>query len=307
MAGQVPYYLSLFECSEVLMMFETVNTVVFQAGEGGGNPCPVTLKADELTLDEMQSMTCSSGAESSFLMKPTRPDCDMRVKYFMPLHETDMCMHATVGSVTVLVRRGILQKSPVMFETNLGPMQVDWEEREGEIDVAVEQFLPQYMEKAPNKEEICQVLRIDPSELTDAPIQAVSTSRFKLMVPLRSRNVLDSLDPDFEALWSVCDRCEATGFYPFVLDTMDKSGTVLYARQFPNRAGYKEDPATGVAASALAAYLVRHQLVPVQEGWNQFTVFQGKAMGRPSVIYSDVFVEEDKITRTRIRGNAKIL
>jgi len=205
------------------------------------------------------------------------------------------------------VRRGMFQKSPIIFETSLGPMQVDWEEREGKIDVAVEQFLPQYLEKTPSKEEVSQALRIDPGELADAPIQAVSTSRFKLMVPLRSRVTLDNLHPDFETLWSVCDRCEATGFYPFVLDTTDNSGTVLYARQFPKRAGYKEDPATGVAASALGAYLVKHRLVPVQEGWNQFTVFQGKAMGRPSVIYSDVFVQDGHITRTRIRGRAKII
>jgi len=63
-------------------MMETVNTVVFQAGEGGGNPCPVTLDADELTLDEMQAMTYRFGAESAFLMKPARPDCDIRVRYY---------------------------------------------------------------------------------------------------------------------------------------------------------------------------------------------------------------------------------
>lgn len=286
-------------------MFETVNTVVFQASEGGGNPCPVTLNADELTLEEMRTMTYQSGAESAFLMKPAQPDCDIKVRYFMPLHETDMCMHATVGSVTVLVKRGISQKSPILFETNLGPVQVEWAMRNGEVDVAVEQFLPQYQENAPSKEEVCQALRISSDELADAPIQAVSTSRFKLIVPLRRQAALDSLNPDFETLWAVCDRCGATGFYPFALDAEDKS--VLYARQFPKRAGYNEDPATGVAASALAAYLVRHQLISVQEGWNQFTVFQGKSMGRPSVIYSDVFVEDGHITRTRIRGNAKIL
>ena len=47
-------------------------------------------------------MTYDFGAESAFLMKPTQADCDIKVRYFMPLHETDMCMHATVGSVTAL-------------------------------------------------------------------------------------------------------------------------------------------------------------------------------------------------------------
>ena len=62
-----------------------------------------------------------------------------------------------------------------------------------------------------------------------------------------------------------------------------------------------------MAASALAAYLVKHQQVLVWDGWNCFTVFQGERMGRPSVIYADVFVENGNITRTRIRGNAVIL
>ncbi len=287
-------------------MYETIHTIVFQAGEGGGNPCPVTLNANGLTAAQMQAMTHSFGAESSFLMKPERLDCDVKVRYFLPLHETDMCMHATVGSATVLVRRGMFQKSPILFETNLGPMRVEWSGRDGNIDVAVEQFPPQYGQTAP-AEEVCQALRIAPSALTGAPVQAVSTSRFKLMVPLAGKAVLDSLEPDFQLLWALCDRYGATGFYPFALETGHGAQPVLYARQFPNRAGYNEDPATGVAASALAAYLAAHRLVPVRQGWNQFTVFQGEAMGRPSVIYSDVYVEESGITRTRIRGNARIV
>lgn len=284
-------------------MFETIHTVVFQARDGGGNPCPVTINADELTTDQMQAMTHNFGAKSAFLMKPTRTDCDIKVRYFLPLHETDMCMHATVGSITVLVRRGLCQTSPIMLETNLGPMRVEWAMRGEQIDVAVEQFLPQYQQAAPAVGELCQALRIDPDALAGGPIQSVSTSRFKLLIPLINKSVLDDLEPDFELLWSLCDRCETTGFYPFVLD----KDNVLYARQFPKRAGYNEDPATGVAASALAAYLVKYRKVPVQEGWNCFTIFQGETMGRPSVIYADVFVEENEITRTRIRGNAKIL
>lgn len=284
-------------------MFETIHTIVFQARVGGGNPCPVTINADELTTDQMQAMTHGFGAESAFLMKPTRTACDIKVRYFLPLHETDMCMHATVGSITVLVQRGLCQTSPVMLETNLGSVQVEWEMRGEQIDVAVEQFLPQYQQAAPAVGELCQALRIDPDALAGGPIQSVSTSRFKLLIPLINKSVLDDLESDFELLWSLCDRCETTGFYPFVLD----KDNVLYARQFPKRAGYNEDPATGVAASALAAYLVKYRKVPVQEGWNCFTIFQGETMGRPSVIYADVFVEENEITRTRIRGNAKIL
>ena len=192
-------------------MVETIHTIVFQARGGGGNPCPVTINADGLTAEQMQSMTHDFGAESAFLIKPTRTDCDIKVRYFLPLHETDMCMHATVGSVTVLIRRGLCQTSPIMLETNLGPMRVEWEMRGEQIDVAVEQFLPKYQQTAPTVEELCQALRIAPNALAGGPIQSVSTSRFKLLIPLISKSILNDLEPDFELLWSLCDRCETTG------------------------------------------------------------------------------------------------
>lgn len=84
------------------MMPRTVHTIVFQAAEGGGNPCPVTLHADQLTTEEMQKMTKEFGFESVYLMAPTRTDCDIKARYFVPLHEMEMCIHATIGSSVVM-------------------------------------------------------------------------------------------------------------------------------------------------------------------------------------------------------------
>ena len=89
-------------------MFETFHTIVFRASEGGGNPCPVTLHADELSTEQMQEMTHSTGEESVFLLRPTRPDCDVKARYFVPLHEMGMCLHATIGSAYILVEKGII-------------------------------------------------------------------------------------------------------------------------------------------------------------------------------------------------------
>ena len=108
-------------------MHQTIHTVVFEEKPGGGNPCPVTLDADELSTEEMQAMTFASGEESSFLMKPTREDCDVKIRYFVPLHEMEMCSHDTIGAVTVLVKTGRVTASPVRLETALGQVMVDWE------------------------------------------------------------------------------------------------------------------------------------------------------------------------------------
>ncbi|MGI5962705.1 MAG: PhzF family phenazine biosynthesis protein [Lawsonibacter sp.] len=288
-------------------MRETVYTVAFQAQPGGGNPCPVTLHADALTEQEMQRMTKLFGVESAFLMEPTRPDCQVKARYFVPLHEMEMCIHATVASTVVLVERGMFSVSPIVFETSCGAVRADWRrEKDGSISVGVFQFLPRFMQKNPSREEVCQVLGITPDDLGEGVIQSVATSRWKLIVPLKNRTVLDGLTPNFEELWALCDRYGTTGLYPFCREDSTQ-GRLFYARQFPKRAGYPEDPATGVAASALGAYLTKEQIWPVEEGWNCYTIRQGFAMGRPSVIRSDIQVAQGEIVATRVTGSAVLV
>lgn len=289
--------------------YKTVHTIVFQAAEGGGNPCPVTLHADGLTTEDMQKMTKEFGFESVYLMTPTRSDCDIKARYFVPLHEMEMCIHATIGSAVVLVTEGIFTKSPIIYETSFGPVQVDWQQDDEDVTVSVHQFLPQYASKNPMAAEVAEALCIPEADVAVkiGPIESAATSRKKLIVPLKSREILDNLQPDFEKLWALCDDYETTGFYPFALEKDDNNQPVFYARQFPKRAGYPEDPATGVASSALSVYLAKHEIIPVHEGWNSYTIMQGFAMGRPSVLYPEVYVENGQITATRVRGKALIV
>ena len=287
-------------------MSELIHTMVFRDGPGGGNPCPVTLDADAMTEDAMREVSARTGEEAAFLIASARPDCDLRARYFVPNGELGMCIHATIGAVTVLIQTGRIRQSPIHLETGLGPVRVDWERNGERIDVAVAQFLPEFGPEISSPEAVCRALRISEDDLGAGPIRSASTSRPKLMIPLASREVLDSLIPDFEALWDLCDTCGVSGFYPFVLAESGEEGAVCYARQFPNRSGYNEDPATGVAASALGAHLVHSGLIPVRDGWNRCRVYQGHAMGRPSVIVADTLTEQGQIRQTRVRGNAEM-
>ena len=287
-------------------MHETIHTIVFEEKKGGGNPCPVTIHADDLSPADMQEMTKRFGQESAFLSSPTREGCDVRSRYYVPEHEMSMCVHATVGSAMVLAEKGLVKKSPIVFETSFGPVPVEWERKNGVIEAAVSQFLPKFRTDVPTREEIAKALRIPAEQILDGPIETVATSRFKLIIPLASKEVIYSLEPDYEYLWEVCDKYDVSGFYPYAVQE-ENGSPVFYARQFPQRAGYPEDPATGVAASALSAYLTAHRLIPVSEGWNAITVKQGESMGKPSVIGADCFVENGEITRTRVRGSAYIV
>jgi PhzF family phenazine biosynthesis protein len=284
------------------------HTTVFAAAPGGGNPCPVCFDTDDLlTGAQMQGLAARFGHETAFVLKPSQPGADLRLRYFVPNHEMEMCIHATVGTVTVLVEQGVVTASPVRIETPLGIIRAGWSREEnGRITVMVEQFPPTFAETNPTQAEVAEALGIA-GELIDTsfgPIQTVSTARAKLMVPLRDYRALDSLQPDFDKLWKVCEKYKITGFYPFTLETRQPQ-FAIDARQFPLRAGYPEDPATGVAACALAAYLAQYR--GGADGWNDYQIGQGFAMDRPSVIRAEAFLEEGRVTATRVGGNALIL
>ncbi len=117
---------------------------------------------------------------------------------------------------------------------------------------------------------------------------------------MASETALDGLRPDHRALWSLCDELAVTSFYPF---TRDARGADAAARQFPRDAGYDEDPATGVAACALGAHLTAQAGT---EGWNTWTIAQGRAMGRPSIITAESLRTGDGVTATRVGGTMRV-
>lgn len=285
--------------------YEIIQTVAFPLTKEGGNPCPVVLNHKELSNEKMQGLAKQLGFETCFVGPSELKECTFRFRYFVPNHEMEMCVHATISGVTVLVQQELITESPVFIETKLGPIEVKWSKVDGEVEVQVFQFLPQFKNNIPTIEKVCRALNIEASDLGEGQVAAISTSRYKLMVPLKSKEVLNSLSPNYSYLWDVCDEYEITGFYPFAIESLNNH---VQARQFPNKAGYNEDAATGVAASGLGVYLYVNQIFPVQEnGWHKYKIKQGIAMNRPSYIESDILVDNQEIIRTSITGKAIVL
>ena len=104
-------------------------------------------------------------------------------------------------------------------------------------------------------------------------------SRVKTLVPLVSVDALNGLAPDAAAMEPLCEQLGSTGLYPFAAGM--EPGT-FHARQFPKSAGYLEDAATGIAATALAFGLKALGLVSDEQ--SEVTIRQGEAMARPSQI-----------------------
>jgi PhzF family phenazine biosynthesis protein len=201
-----------------------------------------------------------------------------RFRYFVPRRELEMCVHATVAAVAMLMQAGTVP-GEVTVET---PQRLRRVVRDQQGQVMVQMAEPEIAGSAPTVAEIAAALRISPSAVGGPLrlVQTVSVARAKTIVPLIGEAVLDSLQPDFPALEALCERYGSTGIYAFALSASGRYQVA--ARQFPVRVGYPEDPATGVAAGALAAYLDGQDLRPAAPGG--YRIAQGRAMGRPSLI-----------------------
>jgi trans-2,3-dihydro-3-hydroxyanthranilate isomerase len=270
------------------MASEVVHMVAFADGPGGGNPCPVVLDADDWPTDLMQSAAAGFGHETCFVLEPEAGSgADVRYRFFVPNHEMEMCVHATVAA-TVL--RGV--EGVVRVQTPLGvrDVVVDGDR------AMVEQFAPRF---GPVVDDVAAVRAALGGVEPSGPVRSVSTARPKVMVPLADEATLDALAPDMEALWAACEALGVTGFYPFASTGEDTAS----ARQFPLRAGYDEDPATGVAACALAAHLAD---LRGNDGRHALTIFQGRALGRPSRIEAEAIREGGAIVATRVGGRAAL-
>jgi PhzF family phenazine biosynthesis protein len=280
---------------------DVVWTTVFADGPGGGNPCPLVFGADGWPLVQMQAAAAEFGAETAFVLPPVAGG-DVRLRYFVPQHEMEMCVHATVAATVFLGRQDRLPKNPARVETPLGVLDVRWDA----ATATVQQFAPTFGPEltAGRRARLLAALGVDEGVLGAGPIRSVSTARPKLMIALRDEVSLDALTPDFEALWALCDDLDVTGAYPF---TLVAAGADVAARQFPVRAGYLEDPATGVAACALGAHLAAlaalAALAGEGAGWRRLRIAQGRAMGRPSMITAEALVDESgAVTATRVGG-----
>jgi len=263
--------------------------------------------AMRLSDSEMLSLAKSFGLDTAFVLPPTTSRADIRIRYFVPDHEMGVSGHATIAALTVALELGMISKETVRVETSSGVFESQWKRRnDGTVAFTLDQRTPSFGREM-DAAEVSEALRIPPDEIdtSKSPIQSVSVSRAKLLIPVSNSMVLDAISPDLDAIWKLCERADVTGFYVFTRMSLQDRGDVD-TRQFPYRAGFPEDAATGVAAAGLAAYLTRYDL-EYREGENTFQVAQGYAMGAPSRIEAVAICSGHKIIGTSIGGSCRIV
>ena len=261
-----------------------------------GNPAGVVPDAGDLTEAQMQSIARELGASETAFVRPSE-EAPHRVRYFSPSQEVDLCGHATVAAFSLLAREGHIDPGSHEVATNVGTVDIEIEGEaadDPEPDSSEETITVWLTGREPTVETVDldyvragEALGVDPAALEDvgadlAPAVA-SIGLPWLCLPVNFLEHLGGADPDDDLVAALADEYDAAGVYAFTFDTLDADST-LHARAFAPGLGIPEDPVTGTAAGACAAYLRSVEAFDDPAAYDDLRFEQGHFVDRPGLV-----------------------
>jgi PhzF family phenazine biosynthesis protein len=219
-----------------------------------GNAAGVVPDGEGLSDEAMQAIARELAvSETAFLLPSER--ADRRVRYFTPTQEIDLCGHATIASHVHLFEDGTVDPGTHSLETDVGVLEIEIED---DGTVWMTQDDPEIRRIDLDYDRVADALGIDPAGLTeledDLSMAVSSTGVPFLLVPAAYLENVGEADPDMAAVEELCEDVDATGVYLYTFDALEADST-LHGRAFVPLAGVPEDPVTGTASGAVAAFL----------------------------------------------------
>lgn len=272
-----------------------------------GNPLAVFPDARGLDDRTMQRIARELNlSETTFVFAPVDARNAARVRIFTPLRELDFAGHPTIGTAWHLLGDDPSRAS-VVLEENAGVVPVRVERRANAGPMLWLTAPPTTFGRRVDATACAHALALEPRDLhPDAPPEYASAAgqRF-LFTALRDRDAVDRARFDQRTLLDRAAPLEAEVFFVFApLEESDgEPGDTyaVYSRMFAPDFGIIEDPATGAATGPLVAFMIRHGLLPNENGLRVVSE-QGTAMGRRSVLHVLVHVNGES-TQIEVGGS----
>ena len=266
---------------------------VFTSVPFKGNPLAVVFDADALDADQMQAIAhWTNLSETTFLLKPTDPAADYRVRIFTTHGELPFAGHPTLGTAHALLESGYQPKQAGKLVQQCGVGLVELEALSGLADTAhgAWAFAAPPARVTPLAENryaaLSTALRSDAIDFSATPC-AVDNGAPWLVVRLDSARACLALEPDAAALADLVYSVNTHGLAVYGPHDADGPATFeVRCLMAGGGFGVGEDPVTGSANAALAGLLSAQQRRP----GTRYTARQGTVLGRAgqvSVHYDD--------------------
>jgi PhzF family phenazine biosynthesis protein len=274
-----------------------------------GNPAGVITNADGLTDYEMQKIARElNNSETAFIFSSNSNEYDVHIRFFTPTNEVPICGHATIAAHYARAIENGLDTSRVYHKTGAGILPVDIVKENEDYKIVMTQGKIEFgtIIDGVDKKELLAALNITKDDLlANYEVQIVSTGHSKVMIGIKSKETLNTMQPDYGRLSKLSKIIECNGYYVFTVNSQD-SDILIHGRMFAPAIGINEDPVTGNANGPLGAYLVHQSLVNHNDSLFKFKAKQGEAIKRPGIIEVDVKIENKEPVEVKVSGNAVI-
>lgn len=290
-----------------------VTVDVFTQTRFTGNPLAVIFDAQDLTSADMQNIATEFNySEVTFVLPPRDPANSAEVRIFTPTMEVPFAGHPNVGTAYVLGQQTELFGRPVgetlRFEEKAGLVEVKLTRENGKVSAtSIRAPRPLEIGQTVDTQTVADCASIDAGSIVTsnhAPVYASVGLAF-VFAELDGLKALGEARPNLTAFHEAAVRKypgEGLGF-PLFLYARDPSRPRHFrARMFAPLDNVQEDPATGSASAALAAYLVETGTDLPADGTTAITIEQGVEMGRRSVIELEVTRQAGKVTDVLVGG-----
>ncbi|MCR8826158.1 PhzF family phenazine biosynthesis protein [Pseudosulfitobacter koreensis] len=265
----------------------------------GGNGCAVVHQGADLS-DE----TCMAYVRETSLVECTFTGpsdvADVRVRYYLASREIPFAGHPTIATVAAMRSRGLIEDGSLVLETGAGPVPVTVQGSR----VTMTQVAPEFGALV-DPALVSAVGNLTADDIISPP-QLVSTGLPFVIAVLKDRTALERVRLNPKALTDLAVSLGAGTdmMEPFwcTLDGFTEAGDTA-ARLLLAPPSPPEDPFTGSATGAMAAYLWAHGLIDTPD----FTAEQGHGMGRPGQAQVRVLGPRDAITGVEVAGDGFVL
>ncbi len=273
----------------------------------GGNPAGVVPDANGLTEEDMQKIANEMNlSETAFVF--AYKDNEFNVRYFTPKCEVDLCGHATIAAFYTLAHKGYIKGVDdgvvkVFQHTKLGKLPVEIYYTNQEVDkILMYQGQPKSLGYIQHLDNLYTALNIEKEyvglENYELKPELVSTGLPDIILPVKTRDILENLDINYDEISNFTKEAGAIGIHVFTMSNNES----IWCRNFAPLVGIKEEAATGTANGALIYYLKKNNVIKD----NKILVHQGQSLGRPSDIYCEI-VEKGHDNIVKVGGKATII
>jgi len=274
-----------------------------------GNPCCVVTDAVGLNDKTMQSIAREmSSPATAFVLPPKSTGADMRMRWFSPVRELNLCGHGTVACLIALTYekkfglKGVGSHSR-KIETASGILPVTVEISPGAVEAFLGLPVPQFASSPSEKLDLMRVLNIGINEFDRLPI--VVSGEY-MYVPLRRLLTLFSLKPRNFTLTQFLTNRKLIGLSVFTSETLERQSS-FHSRFFAPTVGIPEDPVTGTASGSIAVFLFQQNKLAQQGDSIHLVGEQGDCLERRGRVAIRLATSHGKVRSVFVGGTGVLL